>query len=213
MRFLGKMIVFDLAALVAVVFATLPTLHARDGEAARTSPAFNPEQISFFETQVRPILKARCLKCHGEGPKVKGGLRLDSRESVLRGGDLGPAVVLNEPKESRLLQAIRYQEIEMPPAGKLPAGEIDVLTRWVTEGLPWSGATDVAVPVTSPAKAPAANAPKPIAHAWSLRPVVRPPVPVRQQPALVPQPNRCLPSVTARGGRLTAGARGRSTAP
>ena len=212
MRFLGKMIVFDLAALVAVVFATLPTLHARDGEAARTSPAFNPEQVSFFETQVRPILKARCLKCHGEGPKVKGGLRLDSREAVLRGGDLGPAVSLSEPKESRLLQAIRYEELEMPPAGKLPAGEIDVLTRWVKEGLPWSGCyrrwpfeLDIAGQGPPRRSSQARCARRLVVSARRAAAGSR-----RQEPALVPQPDRCLPPGPARGGRLAAGARGRS---
>ena len=113
---------------------------ARRGRArpAQSSKPFSPQQVRFFEDRVRPILKARCLKCHGEGPKVKGGFRLDSREAVLRGGELGPAVSLSEPEASRLLQAIRYEELEMPPSGKLPAGEIDILTRWVKEGVPWT---------------------------------------------------------------------------
>ena len=94
-RSLGKRIIRDLAALAALVLVTLQASKARDGEAAPAKKAFSPEQVNFFETQVRPILKARCLKCHGDGPKIKGGLRLDSREAVLRGGDLGPAVSLD----------------------------------------------------------------------------------------------------------------------
>ncbi len=96
-----------------------------------------PGNESFFRTQVQPILKARCLKCHGGEAKIKGNFRLDSREGILRGGDLGPAVTLDRPEESLLLQAIRYEGLEMPPSGKLPAAEVDVLTRWVKEGLVW----------------------------------------------------------------------------
>ena len=51
-------------------------------------------------------------------PKVRGNLRLDSREAVLRGGDQGPAVTLDQPDESLILQAIRYDGLEMPPVGK-----------------------------------------------------------------------------------------------
>ena len=92
---------------------------------------------AFFRSQVQPILKARCLKCHGGEAKIKGNFRLDSREGMLRGGDLGPAVSLDRPDESLLIQAIRYEGLEMPPSGKLAAAETDVLTRWVMEGLVW----------------------------------------------------------------------------
>src|SRR4051794_32718254 len=74
---------------------------------------------AFFEKEVRPLLAARCVSCHGE-PKVKGGLRLTSREAILRGGDNGPAVVAGNPEESLLVQAVRYQdEPRMPPDQKL----------------------------------------------------------------------------------------------
>jgi Protein of unknown function (DUF1549)/Protein of unknown function (DUF1553)/Planctomycete cytochrome C len=161
----------------AVIVIWLPlaaNLMASSGGAEPPAQSFSSQQIRFFEDRVRPILKARCFKCHGEGPKIKGGLRIDSREAVLRGGELGPAVSLTSPEQSRLLQAIRYEEIEMPPSGKLPAGEIDVLTRWVKEGLPW----------TTLPKAPGISPRPAVAHArpgasgsWSLRPVNRPSVP------------------------------------
>ena len=104
--------------------------------AGRNDPRspLRPSKSAFMRSEVQPILKARCLKCHGGGPKVKANFRVDSREGLLRGGDLGPAVSLEAPGESRLLQAIRYEELEMPPAGKLPAREIEVLTRWVNDG-------------------------------------------------------------------------------
>ena len=130
------------------------------------------DQASFFDREVRPILKARCLKCHGEGAKIKGGLRLDSREAILKGGDQGPAVVLARPDESLLLRAIRYDEIEMPPNGRLPVREQDVLRRWVSEQLPWSGTG-----VSAHGTVPAPSALKKTVIDWSVRPVARPTVP------------------------------------
>src|SRR5580704_14228563 len=98
----------------------------QSGDAEETAPkaksekAFSTEQIELFEKQVQPILKARCLKCHGGEEKIRGGLRLSSRAAVLKGGDQGAAVVLDEPAESLLIQAINYDGLEMPPSGKMP---------------------------------------------------------------------------------------------
>jgi hypothetical protein len=178
MRFLEQKIIRIFAVTLLLAFAHVTDLQARDGETTRSSSPFTPEQVAFFETKVRPILKARCLKCHGEGPKVKGGLRLDSREAVLRGGELGAAVSLSVPKDSRLLQAIRYEELEMPPSGKLPAGEIEILTQWVKQGVAWTALPETASSSTAPVKAAAVVKPKPVPVSnWSLRPVARPPVP------------------------------------
>ena len=139
------------------------------------------EQVRFFEEKVRPILETRCVKCHGGGGKVKGGFRIDSRAAVLKGGELGPAVAPTGPISSLLLQAIRYEELEMPPGGKLPAGEQQVLTRWVREGLPWGSHPEAATPAPAPASAPSgpasAESIAPAQSEWSYRPVVRPAVP------------------------------------
>src|SRR5687767_2417398 len=81
----------------------------------------------FFESRVRPVLAERCYKCHSEkSEKLKGGLKLDSREALLKGGDNGPAVVPGEPEKSRLIEAILYHnvDLQMPPKGKLPDGQI-----------------------------------------------------------------------------------------
>jgi hypothetical protein len=155
---------------------------ARGCESSRSlgaPPPFTAAQVRFFEEEVRPILETRCVKCHGGGGKVKGSFRIDSRAAVLKGGELGPAVNLDQPEQSLLLQAIRYEELEMPPGGKLPAGEQAILTRWVQEGLPWG--TQPAAPSVAPAPVPTGPASsESIAAAqreWSHRPVVRPPVP------------------------------------
>ena len=97
--------------------------------------ALAPEKLEFFETKVRPILVQRCYECHS-GQESNGGLRLDYREGLLKGGDSGPAFQADEPQGSLLLCAIRYQnaDLQMPPSGKLDASEIEVLETWVAQG-------------------------------------------------------------------------------
>src|SRR5262245_22808856 len=87
----------------------------------------------FYDSQVRPILEAHCYACHGglDGKKLTGGFSLSSREELLKGGEDGPAISLEKPGESVLIRAINYQELEMPPKGKLPQSQIDILTKWV----------------------------------------------------------------------------------
>ena len=105
--------------------------------AMRAASAISIED-EFFEKEVRPILVEKCWQCHGDGKAVKGGLRLTSRSSLLKGGDSGPAVVVSDPMTSPLIEAIRYEhETRMPPKGKLKEREIDVLSRWVAKGIPW----------------------------------------------------------------------------
>ena len=113
------------------VAAASPTIGAAPADA-------NREKI--FEDQIRPLLVKRCGNCHG-AEKQQGDLRLDLRGSVL-GEKTGEGVVVpGKPEDSRLLQVIRYTagETQMPPTGKLPAGEIDLLTNWVKDGAYWPG--------------------------------------------------------------------------
>jgi cytochrome c553 len=108
-----------------------------------TTQAESPQTqgADFFEKEIRPLLIARCYKCHGDLAKPKGKLRLTSRDSILQGGESGPAAVAGNPAESLLIQAIHYTDaLKMPPAGKLPNREIDMLTRWVQMGLLWPAA-------------------------------------------------------------------------
>ena len=122
--------------LLAVIFSLPGLALAEDKKALK----FTPEQIGFFEKEVQPVLENRCYKCHGDRKKVKGSLRLISRASVLKGGVIGPAVHLENPDNSLILKMISYKDDEhqMPPKGKLPQAEIDLLTRWVKMGLPWT---------------------------------------------------------------------------
>src|SRR5690606_27431357 len=85
--------------------------------AAEPAPP-DPQQLEFFEKQVRPVLAERCYKCHGP-EKREGGLRVDSRAALVAGGDTGPAIVPGKPDEGYLLDAIRYGDLyQMPPDGK-----------------------------------------------------------------------------------------------
>ncbi len=111
-----------------------------EGQESRSAPT--PAQLEFFEKKVRPILAENCFKCHG--PEMqKGGLRLDSREAILKGGDTGPAIVPKRPDESELIKAVRYEAdgFQMPPPGKLPDEQIAALTEWVKIGVPWPEAS------------------------------------------------------------------------
>ncbi|MCH2127314.1 MAG: hypothetical protein MK165_21160, partial [Pirellulaceae bacterium] len=81
------------------------------GETAE-APAFDAAAIEFFEAKVRPILVTRCYECHSAKAKApKGGLRLDSRAHILRGGESGPAVSLDEGEVSRFIEAINYGDL------------------------------------------------------------------------------------------------------
>ncbi|WP_254507263.1 PSD1 and planctomycete cytochrome C domain-containing protein [Anatilimnocola floriformis] len=100
---------------------------------------FDAASLEFFEKQVRPILAARCYECHDSKQKEpKGGLRVDSRQSLLDGGETGPAIVPGKPKEGLFIDAINHGDTyQMPPKTKLPATEIATLTKWVEMGAPW----------------------------------------------------------------------------
>lgn len=91
--------------------------------------------LAFFEQKIRPVLVKECYSCHSsESKKLKGGLRLDSRAAVLKGGDTGPALIAGKPDESLLIAALKYDGVEMPPRGKLSDAVIADFTRWVQTG-------------------------------------------------------------------------------
>ena len=99
-------------------------------------------ESDFFEKRIRPVLHERCVDCHG-ARKQKGGLRLDSREAMVQGGDSGPALVPGDPEESLILKAVRHTDadLKMPPskAGpKLTDEVIADLAAWVKSGAPWT---------------------------------------------------------------------------
>ncbi len=96
------------------------------------------QALEHFESHVRPVLVESCFMCHTKAEA--GGLRVDSREALLKGGHSGPAVVPGNPDESYLLQAVRHapNAPRMPKNGaRLSDAQIAALTEWVRQGAPW----------------------------------------------------------------------------
>src|SRR5687768_16104210 len=92
----------------------------------------------FFMTTILPLLSSKCLECHSAA-RAEGGLRLDSRAAMLKGGERGPAIFAESPKKSLLLTAVHRsdKDLQMPPSGKLTPTEIEHLERWIKEGARW----------------------------------------------------------------------------
>jgi mono/diheme cytochrome c family protein len=112
------------------------------------APAFADDE---FEKSIRPLLAEHCFKCHGP-TKSSGGLRLDSREALLKGGTSGPAAINGKPDESRLIQVVEYgTAVQMPPKGKLAEKDIAKLREWVRRGMPWPAGAVIAKNVVTDA--------------------------------------------------------------
>ncbi len=127
-----------LTILSLLIFALHPTL-TNAQEMAMTNGDPTAPQIEFFEKKIRPALVKHCYKCHAEeGDKIKGGLLLDTRSGIRKGGDSGPAVVPGDLNESLLIAAISYEDssLEMPPKYKLDDDIITDLKKWVKMGAP-----------------------------------------------------------------------------
>ncbi len=108
------------------------------GAARCADPAdLSAADVHFFETRIRPALVKYCYECHSaSSEEVGGGLLVDSRESLLRGGEAGPAVVPGEPDDSLIIQALRYDGIEMPPDDRVSEAVVNDLVEWVKRGAP-----------------------------------------------------------------------------
>lgn len=126
---------------------------------------FSSDQLNFFESKVRPLLTEQCLECHSNVKgKVKGGLSMDTRKEVLRGGESGVIYKQERVKESPLIKAINWDgDLHMPEKKKLSSEEISILTQWLEEGVPDSRTED--------------NGAKKKDSHWAFQPVVKPKIP------------------------------------
>jgi mono/diheme cytochrome c family protein len=121
--------------------------------------------LAFFETKIRPVLVQHCYQCHSaeaeQAKRLQGGLRLDSREGLRKGGDSGPIFVAGNVKDSLLLQSLKHEGLKMPPKGKLSEEIIGDFTRWLEMGAP-DPRTATTVVVAKPA-------PKEAGKDWAFR--------------------------------------------
>ena len=106
---------------------TGPLLYAQSGDG-----------VEFFEKKIRPLLVENCYACHSAKTTASGGLKLDTKESVLKGGSRGTALVPGSPDASLMLRAVRHEddELKMPPTGRLSDSQIEDLQRWIEAGAP-----------------------------------------------------------------------------
>lgn len=129
---LGDDQIADLIAWVKSGAATSPDEHAQPVALTLQGSAGD----EFFENKIRPILSTECGSCHMAA--AGGGLSMNSRESMLKGGDSGAAVVPGDPIKSLLLTAVHQNtELRMPKNGRLSDQQIADLTQWVQMGAPW----------------------------------------------------------------------------
>jgi len=138
------------------------------------------DPADFFETRVRPVLATNCYGCHTSGQS--GGLRLDSAEAALKGGNTGPAIVPGKPEESLLIQAVRqsHEKLKMPPGKKLADQEIADLAEWIQAGAVWPKSSGAVSRITAQQKAfwsfqPLKDAAPPLVKdkRWAAEPIDR----------------------------------------
>jgi hypothetical protein len=123
-----------------------------------------PDQRAFFESKIRPVLVKQCYECHSQTSKKLGGkLLLDAPSEMIAGGESGPAVIPGKPDESLIVQAVRYDGLEMPPKKRLPENIVNDFAEWVKMGAP--------DPRTEPPKVVKKGPQEPL---WSLQPISDP---------------------------------------
>ena len=104
----------------------------------RAEDSGDDTEFDFFETRIRPVLVQHCYECHSaeaqKTGKLQGALLLDSRTGVRQGGDSGPAVVPGNVEVSLLMEAMRYDGLEMPPRGRLSDEVLSDFEKWIRTG-------------------------------------------------------------------------------
>src|SRR5215467_12357369 len=136
----SQLLVLAAVGGIVVTFGALPH---RFILAVKSTQSEDAAKIEFFEARVRPLMATRCYDCHTDS--AKGGLRVDSREALLKGGQRGPAIVIGKPEESLLIKAVTHthETLRMPKgAPKLNDQEIGDLSQWIKDGAYWPAAPE-----------------------------------------------------------------------
>ncbi len=162
----------------AILLSTLWIANLAMGQ----SPESEASQFEFFEKRIRPLLVDQCYSCHSaSSEKIKGGLLLDSKESILRGGDTGPAMILGNAAGSLMIKAVHYKDpdLQMPPKNKkLSNRQIQDLELWINLGAAWPNSANGSVPSTN--RVGFEISAKDLAY-WAFQPVHRPELPILRQ--------------------------------
>lgn len=134
-----------------------------------------PEQAAFFESKIRPVLIKECFGCHSDKTgKIRGGLRLDTRQLMLVGGESGPVIVPGKPNESLLLKSMIHDGLAMPPKRRLSNKVIEDFRLWIEMGAPDPRKTAAATVQSTVSQADVERARQTF---WAYQPVVSPVVP------------------------------------
>lgn len=160
---------FLMVVFAATGFAQTP---GEPTEGAATDSKSTQDAVTSFEKQVRPLLISKCFECHSQETERNGGLAVDSLESMIQGGDSGPALRLESSDESLILRAVRYRDpkLQMPPDGRLSASEIKILEDWISHGAQVPSNFQKRAPATIESKSMALQVPRAREH-WAYRPI------------------------------------------
>ncbi|GAB4144857.1 MAG: DUF1553 domain-containing protein [Planctomycetaceae bacterium] len=163
-RFSGTILAF-----LAIIGSTNPSFLC-----AEDAPKSTAKSVDYMK-DVKPLLGARCVSCHGP-LRQRGGLRLDAGRLILKGGDSGAAMVPGKPEKSLIFHAITGtgDVTKMPLEAKpLTKSEVAIIRRWIQTG------------ATFPADEKIADDPR---NHWAFKPPVRPKLPVVKNPAWMKNP-------------------------
>lgn len=130
-------VLFSLSVLISAFAQSQPEVPGKDPLQKDAVKKDDKAGIEFFEKKIRPVLVTQCYECHAaDSKKVKGGLLLDTRDGIRKGGESGAAVVPGNAGDSLLIEALKYDGLEMPPKQKLPDSVIADFVKWVEMGAP-----------------------------------------------------------------------------
>ncbi len=163
-----------------------PSLFGQSLESQNTSGRTDDQKLEYFEKFVRPILIEHCYECHAAENR-QGGLRLDSLDHWMAGGDSGAAIVPGQPDASRMIEAIRYAnaDLQMPPKGKLPDEHIHHLIDWIRDGAFDPRQSEESTQLTTPLSGMSIEEGRKF---WSMVPIGNPAIPSVTQTDWVQSP-------------------------
>lgn len=183
-----RLLTIPLSLLISALFLNaiaVPPSAAETPAPAATPDLPSAEDLAFFESKIRPLLIEACVDCHNvDDPQ--SDLQLDTLAGMLSGGTSGPALVRGQPEESLMMAVVDYRDevLRMPPDGKLPESQIELLREWIRRGAPHPDSDQTA---PQPRRSGSLDLEE-ARQFWAFRPIDSPPVPTVQNRSWVQQP-------------------------